>query len=133
MPVYEYRCEDCRRKSSVFYLTFTEATNAVPVCPHCASTHVRKLVSMFSAPKSEESRLDDIADPGAFGDVDENDPKSVARWARRMGRDMGEDLGPDYDEMVDSIERGEDPEGLGGMGPGGDMADDGMGDGLDDY
>jgi len=71
-----------------------------------------KLVSLFSAPKSEDVRMENMADPATFGDVDENDPKSVARWARRMGQQMGEDLGPEYDEMVDALERGEDPEGL---------------------
>lgn len=57
--------------------------------------------------KSEESRLEAMADPANFGDVDEQDPRSVARWARRMGKDVGEDLGPEFDEMVDRMEAGE--------------------------
>src|SRR5579859_6241752 len=136
MPVYEYRCDDCRRRSSLFYMTFSAASEATPTCSHCGSMHVRKLVSIFSSPKSDDARLDDLSDPAAFGDLDENDPKSVARWARKMGKELGEDLGPEYDEMVDAIERGEDPEGLAGMGGMGDGAEDDLdsfGGGSDDF
>lgn len=128
MPVYEYRCDDCRRRSSLFFLTLRAAADTEPRCDHCGSTRVRKLVSLFTAPRSEEERLDELADPAAFGDVDEDDPKSVARWARRMGKEMGEDLGPEYDEMVDAIERGDDVDDA--MGMNGDMG--GAADGLDD-
>ena len=48
--------------------------------------------------------LDDLSDPSSFGDVDENDPKSVARWARKMGKEMGEEMGPEFDEMVERME-----------------------------
>lgn len=115
-------------------MTFAEASAATPTCSHCGSARVRKLVSMFAAPKSEDARLEDLSDPTAFGDLDENDPKSVARWARKMGSELGEDLGPEYDEMVDAIERGEDPESLAGMGGVDDAADnlDSVDGGSDD-
>jgi putative FmdB family regulatory protein len=106
MPVYEYRCPRCRRRTSSFFLTFAEAQ--APDCPRCALS-MEKLVSLFSTVKSEEARADDMSDPSMFGDLDENDPRSVARWARRMGKELGEDLGPEFDEMVDAVERGEDP------------------------
>jgi hypothetical protein len=44
--------------------------------------------------------------------VDENDPRSVARWARRMSSEMGEDAGPEFNEMVDRLEAGESPESI---------------------
>lgn len=99
---------------------------------------MEKLVSLFSTVKSEEARADDLSDPAAFGDLDEDDPRSVARWARRMGRELGEDLGPEFDEMIDAVERGEDPAALEGGMDGAGLDDDGMaGDtsdmgGLDD-
>ena len=43
-------------------------------------------------------------------DVDENDPQSVARWARRMREESGEDLGPEFDEMIGRMEAGEMPD-----------------------
>ena len=120
MPIYEYRCESCRRYHQQFVRSL--ATYQVPACPNCGKDSLRKLVSRFAVMKSEESRLDDLADPSSFGDLDENDPRSVARWARKMGDSMGEDLGPEFDEMVDRMEAGEMPdEGeMAGMGMGGD-------------
>lgn len=87
-------------------MTFAEVQ--APACPRC-DRPMDKLVSLFSTVKSEEARADELSDPNAFGDLDESDPRSVARWARRMGKELGEDLGPEFDEMVDAVERGEDP------------------------
>jgi putative FmdB family regulatory protein len=108
MPIYEYRCADCRRRVSLFYQTFSAASGATPTCPNCGSTNLSRLVSRVFQLKSEDAQLDDLADPSSFGDLDENDPKSVARWARKLGQQMGEDLGDDWGEMVDRLEAGED-------------------------
>ena len=49
--------------------------------------------------------------------MDENDPRSIARWARKMGHAYGDELGDDYGEMVDRMEAGElDDEDGGGDG-----------------
>ena len=45
-------------------------------------------------PRSEESRMESLADPSGWGDVDESDPKSMARMMKKMGNEMGEELGP---------------------------------------
>jgi putative FmdB family regulatory protein len=121
MPIYEYRCHGCRRRVSVFFRSFS--STADPICPQCGSRELTKLVSRVAVMKSEESRLEDLADPSSLGDLDENDPKSIARWARKMGEQMGEDLGPEYEEMVDRLEAGEmpDDDGMPGMGNGGDF------------
>jgi hypothetical protein len=88
--------------------------------------------------RSEESRLDDLADPSNLPDFDENDPKSLGRWMRKMGAEMGEELGPEFDEVVGRLEAGEDPESVEKsmpdlMGEGGGDAPYGMGGGLDDF
>jgi hypothetical protein len=54
--------------------------------------------------------LDDLADPSSLAGLDESDPKSMARWMRKMSREMGEDLGPEFDEVVDRLESGQSPE-----------------------
>ena len=52
--------------------------------------------------------MESLADPSKMGDVDENDPKSVARMMRKMGREFGDELGgEEFDEAIDEIERGE--------------------------
>ncbi len=109
MPIYEYRCADCKKRVSVFFRSFS-ATND-PTCPNCGGTNLSRLVSRVATLKSEEARLEAMSDPSSFGDVDENDPKSVARFMRKMSDQMGgEDLGPEFGEMVDRLEAGESPE-----------------------
>jgi hypothetical protein len=90
------------------------------------------LVSKVRVIRSEESRLDDLADPSSFGDLDENDPRSVARWMRKMGDEVGEDLGPEFGEVVDRLEAGESPDDIEKSMPdlGGDMGDDFSNGGL---
>jgi putative FmdB family regulatory protein len=107
MPVYEYRCGACRRRSSKLFLSFTNT--ATPSCPHCGAPpdKMTKLISKVTVMKSEESRLESLADPGMFSDVDENDPRSVAKWARKLGQQLGDDLPEDYGEMVDQLESGD--------------------------
>jgi hypothetical protein len=75
-------------------------------------------MSRFATPKSEDARLEAAADPSQFGDLDENDPGSVARFVKRMGEEMGEDLGDDLDAAMDEAS-GDD---------GADMDDFGRGD-----
>jgi hypothetical protein len=58
-------------------------------------------MSRFATVRSEEDRLDSLADPSSLGDLDEDDPKSVAKWMKKMGNEMGEDLGDDVDEALD--------------------------------
>ncbi len=99
MPIYEYRCAVCRKKTTIVTLSVKEAVD--PVCSHCGSRDLTKLVSRVAVRKSEESRLENLSDPSSLAGLDENDPKSVARWMKKMGREMGEDAGEDFDEEVD--------------------------------
>ena len=74
-----------------------------------------RLMSRFATVKSEDARLESLADPSQYGDLDENDPKSVARFMKRMGQEMGEDLGDDLDAAMDeAMDEGGDGEGMGG-------------------
>jgi putative FmdB family regulatory protein len=99
MPIYEYRCDDCHRKTTVITLAVGSAVE--PVCGHCGGRSMTKLVSRVAVRRSEESRLESLADPSSLAGLDENDPKSVAKWMKRMGREMGEEAGEDFDTEVD--------------------------------
>jgi putative FmdB family regulatory protein len=110
MPIYEYRCTACRRKVSVLTLRVSEEVS--PVCEHCGSRELTRLMSRFAMVRSDDDRMDDLGDDAA--DLDENDPKSVARWMRKMGKELGEDAGDDFEEMVDELEAGGDDDGATG-------------------
>jgi putative FmdB family regulatory protein len=112
MPIYEYGCYDCRKRVNIFFRSFTEVETKQAVCPRCQGVNIKRLVSRVAVVRSEESRLESLADPGNLAGLDENDPKSMARWMRKMSSEMGEDLGSDFNEMIDRLEAGEDPESI---------------------
>ena len=99
MPIYEYECHDCRRRVSLPILSPSSAST--PRCPRCGGQALTRLMSRFATVKSEEDRLESLADPSTFGDLDENDPRSVSRFMKKMGREMGEDLGDDFDQAME--------------------------------
>jgi putative FmdB family regulatory protein len=109
MPIYEYRCHDCRRRVSLFYRSYA-AIEDEPTCPRCGGTSLARMISRVSVVRSEDSRLDDLADPSMLGDLDENDPKSLGRWMRKMGSEAGEDMPQEFDEVIDRLESGQTPE-----------------------
>lgn len=98
MPIYEFYCPKCRKKMS--FLVMSPASFK-PACKYCKGEEVEQLFSRFAMPKSEERRLESLADPASFAGLDENDPASVARWVKKMGKEMGEDLGGDIDEIAE--------------------------------
>ena len=121
MPIYEYRCADCGKRPSIFFLSFA-TVEAAPACPECGGQRLTRLISRTAQVLSEDSRLERM-DEGSMADVDENDPKSMARWARTMGQQMGDDeMGDDFEQVVDEIGDGTGPDGVGGEGA--DLGDD---------
>lgn len=122
MPIYEYRCDSCKRKVSLFFPSFSAAEGRTAAgenrCPRCGSAELNRVMSRPNTLKSDS--MDDSG--GDFADaasneaimegLDDNDPRAVARWARRMKESLGEDLdmGPEFDQALARIESGEDPE-----------------------
>jgi len=100
MPIYEYRCQDCG-KVSEFLLIRTDE-DFVPQCKKCKGKKMSRVLSRVRVIRSEESRMESLADPSKWGNLDEKDPASMARWMKKMGKEFGEDMGEDIDEMVDS-------------------------------
>jgi hypothetical protein len=47
--------------------------------------------------------MEALADPSSLSGLDENDPRSIAEWAKRMGKELGEEAGEDWDEMVEEM------------------------------
>lgn len=109
MPIYEYRCADCGKRQAIFYRSFAAVEDS-PACPECGTRHLTRLISRTAQVLSEDSRLETLADGADMGGVDENDPRSVAKWAKKMGQQMGEDeLGEDFDQVIDEMEQGKMP------------------------
>ncbi len=107
MPIYEYRCQACGKRTSVFLRSMSAQTD--PRCEHCGSGQLSRLISRVAVGRSSTGSLDGF-DERMFAGVDENDPRSMARFARRMRDEMGEDLGPDFDQAVEQMEEGNLPD-----------------------
>ncbi len=45
MPIYEYRCEECGKRSSTLLASYSSQD---PPCPHCGKPALRRLVSTFA-------------------------------------------------------------------------------------
>lgn len=120
MPIYEYRCKKCSKKTE--FITFRVSETVSAVCRHCGSDLMERAPSRVRVRLSEETRLERLSDPSRLGGLDENDPKSMARWMKKMSHEMGEDMG---DEDVDAmIEEAMEEESKGGQGPGESSLDD---------
>lgn len=99
MPIYEYTCHDCKKNVSLLILN--PSTYGRPKCPLCGGIKLERIMSRFRTLQSDEKRMERLADPSSFAGLDENDPLSVAKWAKKMGRELGEEAGEGFDEMVD--------------------------------
>jgi putative FmdB family regulatory protein len=121
MPIFEYHCRSCRRRTSA--LVLSRAREAEVRCTHCGSADLEKLWSRFASPKSEDARLDALSDPSSLAGLDENDPKSVAKFMKKMGQEMGEDVGDLEQAMEDEMAGGGGGD-EGGPAAGGSAGDD---------
>ena len=45
MPIYEYRCEECGKRSSSLLASYSSPD---PACPHCGKRGLHRLVSTFA-------------------------------------------------------------------------------------
>lgn len=109
MPTYDFTCNRCNQRFDVF-MTFAEYGKKTVTCAHCGSKDVRRRMTKVRIAKSQDSRMDSMADE--FSDIDglENDPQAMGKMMRKMGKEMGEDVPPEFDEVVDRLEAGQSPE-----------------------
>ena len=69
MPIYEYRCGACSKKSSALLPSFSSPD---PSCPHCGKGELKRLISTFATVRSEDSGGEDDfgGDEGMGGEDD---------------------------------------------------------------
>jgi putative FmdB family regulatory protein len=66
MPIYEYRCEACDKRSTSLLPSYSSPD---PPCPHCGKPALKRLVSTFATVSSGESDGGDLGEMGG-GDED---------------------------------------------------------------
>jgi hypothetical protein len=78
-------------------------------CPHCNSENVQRRIERIRFARSEESRLENLADPSSLEGL-EDDPRALGKMMRQMSQEVGEEIGPEFDEVIDRLESGQSPE-----------------------
>jgi putative FmdB family regulatory protein len=109
MPTYDFICNDCDQRFDVFQ-TFSEYGKKPVTCAHCKSKNVRRRMTKVRVAKSDDARMESMADDFSGFDGVEDDPKAMGQMMRKMGKQMGEDLPPEFNEVVDRLEKGQSPE-----------------------
>ncbi len=109
MPIYEYRCNDCRKLTNVFVRSAN--TPPQPVCDHCQGTSLERAMSRFAYHRSEQTIIDDYGSPGLDArPEDYKDPRQIGRWVEQRFDDYGMELPPEARDMIDAAREGEFPE-----------------------
>jgi putative FmdB family regulatory protein len=108
MPTYDFVCRNCDQRFDVF-MSFSEYGKHKVKCTNCGSTNVRRRMTRVRVARSEESRMENLADDSALEGL-ENDPRALGQMMKKMGREVGEDLPPEFDDMAERLEAGQSPE-----------------------
>jgi putative FmdB family regulatory protein len=107
MPIYEFKCQECGRLTSVFVKTMGASYEAT--CQHCGSRRMERAVSRFAYHKSGQAILEEYgSEPKRLEDY--KDPRQIGRWAERRFQEYGMDLPDETRKMIDAAREGEFPE-----------------------
>lgn len=99
MPIYEFYCNTCQKKVSLFVRSITSSLS--PICPSCGNKNLSRVISSFAFHKSEKTILEEAGDPD-HPDLDYyKDPRTIGRWAEKKLQGMGIDM--DSDEYKDTF------------------------------
>ncbi len=110
MPISEYYCPSCDARFSHLAQRFGAPP---PPCPGCGASQVQKLVSRVYKGRSDAARRADIESRSR--DVDQDDPREVARFLQSSGSLTNDILPVDQElfrEMVDRRAQGAQDEDL---------------------
>ena len=107
MPVYDFLCLGCRRRTSVFLRSLSGATH--PTCEHCGSQELQRLVSSFAYHRSAQTVWEQSGDPSSPGTDYYQDPRNIGRWAEKRLEQLGVEMPDSARQMIDAAREGEMP------------------------
>ena len=115
MPVYEFRCHSCQRKSSFFVRSIGESLS--PVCAACGSREMSRVISGFAYHKSMATIHEESGGPDRPGADYYKDPRNIGRWTEKKFQDLGMEMPSQIQEMIQSAREGEMPESVKDLQP----------------
>ena len=109
MPIYEYRCDACGKRTEAFHRSLQNAKT--PSCEHCGSKRTRRALSRFATPKTEAQVMEQYGVPDAAAGPDAyKDPRQIGRWAEQRFQEMGVEMPAEAKQMIDAAREGELPD-----------------------
>jgi putative FmdB family regulatory protein len=99
MPLYEYMCKECGRKSTRLVLKSSDEANLK--CRHCGSDQLRRLISRVTVHKSESSRMADLDTKGQPDESYYRDNRNIGLRAKKRMQELGVDLGDAFEEKLE--------------------------------
>ena len=110
MPIYEYRCVDCGKVSSLF--TRSISSPLEPACTHCQSRDVVRRMSSFSVAKSVQSVHEKHPLPSGTPPQDYySDPRNIGRHLEDRFSRVGMEVPETVRETIEAARQGEMPKG----------------------
>ena len=106
MPIYEYICDTCNKKVTVFL----RAATAEPLCPVCGSSSLTRIISSFAVHKSISTIYEESGTPGGATSADYyKDPRNIGRRLEKQLRDSNIDIPPEIERSIAEAREGNLP------------------------
>jgi len=108
MPNYDYKCQSCGNRFSLFYKTYADYDSATKICPNCGSEELSRLITRVAIQQPTRD----------YGKMNSNEMLSVLQSgnSRQVGEMFnqigGADprLGAEYHETTQRLLKGESVE-----------------------
>ena len=129
MPIHEFYCPDCHRIYN--FLARRPNVTRRPNCPRCSRPKLERKISRFAISKGltassagpdsmdlppglDEARMERVLAEmaGEAENVNEDDPRQMARMMRKLYDGAGLPLGAGMEETMRRMEAGEDPDAI---------------------
>ena len=111
MPIYEFSCPSCCKKTSFFVKTASSPFE--PKCPVCGSADLVRVISSFAHHKSIETIHEESGEPGMFPSQDYyKDPRNIGRTVEERFQKMGMEMPAELQQKIQAAREGDLPEPL---------------------
>lgn len=104
MPIYEFRCNGCGARVSIFFRSMNEEVKGT--CERCGSADLHRLMSRFNMGRPPLNP-DSLNKSAMLDGVDYSDPGSMANFFRRMGQEFQDEPNEVMDEIIGRLDHGD--------------------------
>lgn len=109
MPIYEFRCADCRKVTNFF--TRKVDTEISAACEHCGSAKTSRMMSKFGRSYTRSDIMERYGDPSDSNNPDAyRDPRQIGTWVEKRFEEYGMDLPDGARDMIDAARDGDLPD-----------------------